>query len=121
VSVTVDVRYNAVKGYSRKYTIEYIANTRNKHINTQCVYTQVSILGFFFILNSFLNNKSISVPHHLYKFTIANSQILSVITRVSVCVRVWGGGGGVVWCCVVLCCVVLCCVIWCGVVWYGVV
>jgi hypothetical protein len=31
VSVIADGRYNRMMGYSRKYTIGYIANTRNKH------------------------------------------------------------------------------------------
>jgi hypothetical protein len=53
-----DAHYNRVKGYSRKYTIGYIANTRNKHINTQYDYIKVFILGLFFVLNSFLTTKS---------------------------------------------------------------
>jgi hypothetical protein len=31
VSVAADVRYNRVKGYSRKYTTGYTAKTRDKH------------------------------------------------------------------------------------------
>jgi hypothetical protein len=38
VSVIVDVPYNPVKGYSLKYTIGYIANTRNKYRNTMCLH-----------------------------------------------------------------------------------
>jgi hypothetical protein len=41
-------------GYSWKYTTGY---TGNKHRNTQCEYIKVFILGFFFILNSFLTTK----------------------------------------------------------------
>jgi hypothetical protein len=40
-----DVRYNRGKGYSRKYTIGYITNARNKH-NTQCDY--IKVLSKFF-------------------------------------------------------------------------
>jgi hypothetical protein len=43
-----------VKGYSRKCTIGYIANTCNKHTNIKYDYIKVFVLGFFFILNSFL-------------------------------------------------------------------
>jgi hypothetical protein len=32
-SVIADIRYNRLKGYSRKYPIGHIANTRNKHRN----------------------------------------------------------------------------------------
>jgi hypothetical protein len=42
VSVISDVRYNRVKGSSRKYTTGYLANTRNKHGST-CDY----INGFY--------------------------------------------------------------------------
>jgi hypothetical protein len=47
VYVAADVRYNRVKGYSRKYIIGYIANTRNKHRNTKCDYIKMFILFFF--------------------------------------------------------------------------
>lgn len=46
-----------VKGYLRKYTIRYIANTRSKHKNTHCDYREVFILGFFFIVNGLLTTK----------------------------------------------------------------
>jgi hypothetical protein len=51
VPVIADIRYKRMKGYSRKYTIGFIANTRNKHINIQCDYIRFFILGLFFILN----------------------------------------------------------------------
>jgi hypothetical protein len=35
MSVIANARYNRVKGFSRKYTIGYMANTRNKNRNTQ--------------------------------------------------------------------------------------
>jgi hypothetical protein len=53
--VIADVRYNREKGYLQKHTIGYIANICNKHRNTQYDYIKVLILGFFFILNSFLS------------------------------------------------------------------
>jgi hypothetical protein len=46
VSVITDVRYNPVKGYSQKYTISYIANTRNKHRSTEYDHIKVFILGY---------------------------------------------------------------------------
>jgi hypothetical protein len=46
MSVITDVRCNRAKGYSRKYTIGYTANTRNKHRNTHCDY----IKDFMFLL-----------------------------------------------------------------------
>jgi hypothetical protein len=55
--VIADACYNRVKGYSRKYTIGYIDNTRNKHKNTPCDYMKVFIFGFFCILNSFLTTE----------------------------------------------------------------
>jgi hypothetical protein len=59
MSVITDVRYNQVKGYSRKYTIGYTA-IRNKHGNAQREYIKVFISGFYFILNSFLTTKPLS-------------------------------------------------------------
>jgi hypothetical protein len=57
VSVTSDVRYERVKGYSRKQTIGYTANTRDKHRNKQCDYVMVFRFVFLFILTSFLTTK----------------------------------------------------------------
>jgi hypothetical protein len=79
-SVIADVRYNRVKGYSRKYTAGYIANTCNKHRNTQCDYIKVFILGLFFILNTFLTTEPFLVPQHLSKFTVVHSQMSSGIS-----------------------------------------
>jgi hypothetical protein len=56
-SVIADVHYNRVKGYSRECAIGYIANTHNKHRNTQCDSVKVFKLGLFLILNSFLTTK----------------------------------------------------------------
>jgi hypothetical protein len=47
-----NVLCDQMKGFSRKYTIGYIANTRNKRRHTQCDYIKMYI--YFFILNSFL-------------------------------------------------------------------
>jgi hypothetical protein len=68
VGITVKSHYNGIIGgggivcslslmsnipkYSRKYTIDYITSTRNKHRKTKC-----DFFGFFFILNSFLITK----------------------------------------------------------------
>jgi hypothetical protein len=46
-AVIGDVRYNRVKGYSRKYTTGRITSTCNKHRNTRCDYIKVFILGLF--------------------------------------------------------------------------
>jgi hypothetical protein len=80
------------KVYSRKYTIEYIANSRNKYWNTKCVYMKVFILGFFFVLNSFLTIKpsqwlNTSKNSQLYTakfYPLCRKYVLSwsVITRV---------------------------------------
>jgi hypothetical protein len=53
MSFIADVRCDRVKGYSWKYTTGYIANTRNKHRNTQYDHKEVFISGFFFIVNRF--------------------------------------------------------------------
>jgi hypothetical protein len=57
VSVITDVRYNRVKGYSRKYTIGYTANTRNTHRNSQRDCIKAFISGLYFIVNSFVTIK----------------------------------------------------------------
>jgi hypothetical protein len=43
VSVIADVHHNRVRGYSRKYTIGYTANTRNKQKHTIWLYTCIYI------------------------------------------------------------------------------
>jgi hypothetical protein len=60
VSVIADVRYNREKGYSRKYTTGYLANTRNKYRNTQCDYIKGFILFFYF--KQFSNYQTFLVP-----------------------------------------------------------
>jgi hypothetical protein len=47
-SISTDVRYNRVKGYSRKYITGYIASTRNTHSNTQCDYIKVFVAGLVY-------------------------------------------------------------------------
>jgi hypothetical protein len=71
-SVISDVRYNRVKGYSRKYTIGYITNTRRKRRNTQCDYMKVFIFGLFFTLNNFLAIKPsqcLNIPKNSQLYT----------------------------------------------------
>lgn len=48
-SVITDVRCNRLKGYSLKYIIGYIANTRTKQRNTHCDYINVFKLRFFVV------------------------------------------------------------------------
>jgi hypothetical protein len=67
VSVIADVRYDRVRGYSRKYTIGYTSNTRNEHGNTQCNHIKVFILLLFIILNSFLTMNLFSASTSLKK------------------------------------------------------
>jgi hypothetical protein len=43
-----------IEGVFTKHTVVYVDNTRNNHRNTQCDYIKFFILGFLFILNSFL-------------------------------------------------------------------
>jgi hypothetical protein len=73
-----NVRYNRVRGYSRKYTIRYIPRTRNKHRNTQCDYIKIFILGFIFISNY----KYFLMRRYLSKFRTVHSQILPVISKI---------------------------------------
>jgi hypothetical protein len=53
---TVNHRYNRLKGEAGCPL--YIANTRNKHRDIQYYYKKSFLLGFLFILNSFLNTKT---------------------------------------------------------------
>jgi hypothetical protein len=55
MSVIADVLCNRVKEYSRKYTVEYIANTRNRHRNTQ--YDYINLGSFISQLSLFWWNK----------------------------------------------------------------
>jgi hypothetical protein len=65
VPVRANVRYNRTRGYSQKYTIGYIPNTRNKHRNTQCDYIKVFIIYIFFYFKWLSNYKTFVVPQHL--------------------------------------------------------
>lgn len=86
VSVTANVCYNQVKGYSQKSTIGYMVNSCNKHRNIQCHYIKVFILGFLFEIVFYL--QIFLVPQHVWKFTIIYSQIMSITSR-SITTRVY--------------------------------
>jgi hypothetical protein len=61
VSIIANVHHNSVKRYSWNNTIGYMASTHSKHRNTQYDFIKDFILGFFFILNSFLTTKGHAV------------------------------------------------------------
>jgi hypothetical protein len=70
VSVTAYVSYNRMKGYSRKYTIGYIASTCNEHRNTLWLYKGIYI-GVIFYFKLFL--------------TVKPSLCLIVLTNLQLC------------------------------------
>jgi hypothetical protein len=58
MSVIAYVRYNRVKGYSRKCTIALVANTRSKRRNKR-EYIKVFVLGF--LLNLLSDSTSLKI------------------------------------------------------------